>query len=685
MEDRAEERSIAASFLGKSMKRKMIISFSLVMIIAVFIMISVVGTISKKIVNEQDNEKLINLSDKNAIEINGWLTTQGQIVNEIVDSIAALGDLDREKVLDYLELKMKANPYATDVYMGFPDKVFLDGSGWIPDEGYDCTSRGWYKDAVAAEGLFYGEPYMDMVTDEMVMSISKPVIINKELIGVASLDINLNSLNEIVQSAIKEDNSYAFLLNENDDILVHISAELMPLEDKLFNINEQISVPMDQIKQKLNTHKVLTKIKDYDESSRYIAVSNINVNGWSFGISVDDGVYSAPSSVLINALILCSSFAAISAIVFSYFIGDLFSKPIILLTQAIKKQADLDFRQEENPTYQRYQKRMDEIGIITQSLIAMENNVRELLTNTSASIEEVAATAEELSASSKQSAVASQEVAQTIYEIARGASEQAVSTEKSTQSLILLGEVIDTDKEHIHKLSKEIEHVDLLVDKGLRLVEHLAQKSRENKEVADIVYESIIKTNEGSERISEASSFIASVADQTNLLSLNASIEAARAGEQGKGFAVVASEIRKLAEQSAQSVTVINEIVELLRKSSLMAVDKIKEAEVIVTEQSESVLKTEANFKEIAEAMKSASNAVLVLDESGTRMGQSKDEVMDSIQSLSAIAEENAASTEEASASMEEASASSEEIANSSENLTNITIKLQQLIHMFKI
>ncbi|MDF2486775.1 MAG: methyl-accepting chemotaxis sensory transducer with Cache sensor [Herbinix sp.] len=685
MKETTVERRKNVSFLRKSMKARMILYFSIVMTSAVLIMILVVGTLSRKIVNEQDNEKLINLSEKNATEINGWLSNQGQIVNEIADSIVSMGDLNRERILDYLEMKMETNQFATDVYMGFTDKGFLDGSGWTPDQGYDCTSRGWYKDSVAAGGLYYGEPYLDMVTDQMVMSISKPVMMNNELIGVVALDINLNSLNEIIQSAISEKNSYAFLLNANNDILVHVAKELMPLEDKLFNINEYISVPMDQIRQNITDNRRLTKIKDYDASRRYIAISNIEVNGWNFGIAIDDGVYNAPNSSLMNALIICSSLAALGAVVLSYFIGDVFSKPIIMLTNAIKKQADLDFRRDDSAAYVKFEKKHDEIGVITQSLIAMEDNVRQLLTNTSVSIQEVAATAEELSASSKQSAIASQEVAQTIYEIAKGASEQAVNTEKSTQSLMDLGALIDSDKEHIHKLSKEIEHVDILVDKGLKYVDQLAKKSKENRDASDIVYQSILKTNESSERISEASSFIASVADQTNLLSLNATIEAARAGEQGKGFAVVASEIRKLAEQSAQSSAVINEIVEVLRESSAKAVDKMKEAEIIVREQSESVMRTEANFQEIAQVMKSANNAVHVLDESGNLMGQRKEDVMDTIQNLSAIAEENAASTEEASASMEEASASTEEIANSSENLTNITMNLQRLIQMFKI
>jgi len=685
MSETALVRDRKVSMFGRSMKARMILYFFLVMTLAVLIMTLVVGTLSRNIVNEQDNEKLINLSEKNATEINGWLSTQGQIVNEVADTIVVIESLGQEKILEYLEMKLKSNQYATDVYLGYADKTFLDGAGWTPDAGYDCTSRGWYKNAAASGDLFYGEPYLDMVTDQMVMSISKPVIINNEMIGVVALDINLNSLNEIIQSAISVENSYAFLINGNNDILVHFAQELMPLEDQMFNMDEYISVPMEEIKNNVSENHRLTKVKDYDGSNRYVSVSHIAANGWSFGIAIGDKEYNAPNSSLLRALILCSVMAVLGSIVFSYFIGDAFSKPVIVLTDAIKKQAELDFRRDDNAKYLKYASRQDEIGVITQSLVAMEDNVRRLLTNTSASIEDVAATAEQLSSSSKQSAIASQEVAQTIYEIAKGAADQAVNTEKSTQSLVDLGTLIDSDKEHIHKLSTEIEHVDALVDKGLQFVEHLAKKSNENAAASEIVYQSIIKTNESSERISEASGFIASVADQTNLLSLNASIEAARAGEQGKGFAVVATEIRKLAEQSAQSSAVINEIVEVLRKSSAMAVDKMKEAEVIVKEQAESVVRTEANFKEITEAMKNASRAVHVLDEAGNRMGQRKEDVMDTISNLSAIAEENAASTEEASASMEEASASTEEIARSSENLTSITMNLQQLIRMFKI
>jgi methyl-accepting chemotaxis protein len=357
---------------------------------------------------------------------------------------------------------------------------------------------------------------------------------------------------------------------------------------------------------------------------------------------------------------------------------------MIALSIAIKKQAKLDFRFNDKAEFLKYKKKSDEIGVITNSLITMEENVRQLLVHTTDSVGQVAATSEELSATAQQSATASQEVAQTIYEIAKGASEQAVSTESSTKHLMNLGELIDKDKTNIDKLKDEYGNVKKLVDNGLSVVNLLTIKAKENSEAANIAYQSIIKTNESSEKISEASNFISSIAEQTNLLSLNATIEAARAGEQGKGFVVVASEIRKLAEQSTKSTAIIQEIVQMLHENAAAAVSKMKEADNIVKEQAESVRQTEISFKEIATAMNNAKEAVGVLDESSEHMKNRKDDLLDSIQNLSAIAEENAASTEEASASVEEASASTEEIASSSENLSKTAEELQQLIGKFK-
>jgi methyl-accepting chemotaxis protein len=245
--------------------------------------------------------------------------------------------------------------------------------------------------------------------------------------------------------------------------------------------------------------------------------------------------------------------------------------------------------------------------------------------------------------------------------------------------------MIETNESHIDKLKSAAGTVSGLVNDGLSIVSSLLNNTKASGEASGIVYRSILKTNESSLKISEASSIITSIADQTNLLSLNAAIEAARAGEQGKGFAVVAEEIRRLAEQSARSTKIIDDMVKVLMEDAETAVRKMEEAEIITKAQKESVKQTEQNFNDISSAIDTAGDAVKIMYETSLLMGVRKDEIFDAIQNLSAIAEENAAATQEASASIEEETSSMVEIATASEGLSKVAQELQSLISKFNI
>lgn len=295
------------------------------------------------------------------------------------------------------------------------------------------------------------------------------------------------------------------------------------------------------------------------------------------------------------------------------------------------------------------------------------------------------ATSEELTASTQQSATAAEEVSKVAEEIAKGASDQAQNTEEGSTKAFLLGQTIEKDSGHMEELNSDSSRVIEVIDEGLIEIENLYNITERSNSASKEIYDVILKTNDSSHQIGQASHVISSIAEQTNLLALNAAIEAARAGEAGRGFAVVAEEIRKLAKESQSSTEGINKIVEELQENAQDAVKTMETLAKISEEQTSSVVSSKDKYMLIADAMENVKKTVEQLNISSEEMNKIKDDILDTLQNLSAIAEENSASTEQVTASMEEQTASVEEIASSSEGLADLAQGLQLIIEKFKI
>ncbi len=272
-----------------------------------------------------------------------------------------------------------------------------------------------------------------------------------------------------------------------------------------------------------------------------------------------------------------------------------------------------------------------------------------------------------------------------VEEMAYSSTQQAQNTADVGTEVQGMGNAIESTSQNVEQLvgnTDKMREYNRSVD--ATLVE-LIKISNETKQAFDVVYEQTNMTNRSALDIQSAADVITDIADQTSLLSLNASIEAARAGEQGKGFAVVADEIRKLADQSAESANRITGIIDLLIKNSNVTVDTMKQVTEVIDKQGMELQNTKSVFNDLNMEIKEVSGAVDNIRKEVENLNGLKDNVLQAVESLATLSEENAASTEETSASMQELRNIVTECSNDVDTIIKMSDALASNTSMFEV
>ena len=327
----------------------------------------------------------------------------------------------------------------------------------------------------------------------------------------------------------------------------------------------------------------------------------------------------------------------------------------------------------------------DELGRLASEFNSMIDENRILLSGMKEIGETVASSAHQMIAAIEETNKSAEHVADTISEIAQGATEQAMSAQQGSDRVNGLVEEISKIFESTANSESLALKAMETVERGMEIGEYQNLKTIENKEASIKVGETIKLLSNKSQQIGEIVAFISGIAEQTNLLALNAAIEAARAGEHGRGFAVVADEVKKLAEESGKAAKDISEIIGEIRTTVENAVREMTKAEIIASEQEKTSKEVGAIFEEIQEDITVVINNVEEVLHAAGNISESSITVGENIGDISNIAQENAAAIEEVAASTEERAASIEEITAAAENLEEVSMKLRKAMERFSM
>lgn len=334
---------------------------------------------------------------------------------------------------------------------------------------------------------------------------------------------------------------------------------------------------------------------------------------------------------------------------------------------------------------QKHIKRKDEVGDLTRAVDKLQKDLRGIIGGISDSTNQLIHSSNMLEQTSHETFANMDYVLQSVETITSGAVSQAEDTQNASENITHMGNLIIETGSEADALNRSADNMVVSSDKTDASIVKLKGINEEVGNVVHMIADLTEQTNESAKIIRDVANFISEIAEETNLLSLNASIEAARAGEAGRGFAIVAGQIQKLAEQSNVASSNIDQIVNTLISNSEHVVESMNHMKEVIGKQSQYIVSTEQSVSEVMEEIQVSIQNIRSIEGKTKELEHARKEMIGMIAGLSDIAESNVTNTQETSKVITDVSKRFEEVKQSAFNLKETADMLEQNIKNFKM
>jgi len=523
-----------------------------------------------------------------------------------------------------------------------------------------AVESDWYKRAVELDGVGYWIP-----TLKGGLSGS----LNKASFGLAKM-IRSTATNEPMYLLVLEFD-YEVVMEQFANVSLGEGSKIRIIDSDgtiLFSADDEIGQKMDlSLSEAKQAEAVIAEL----DGATVLAPYQTLMTGWTLVGTLPVGELVKDAGVIRNVMFGILGIAELLAAGIGLLVVWMIAMPLAKLRNLMNE------GEKGNLTVRSNIRKKDEIGQLALSFNQMMEQITALVNRTNESAAQVLQTAENLSEASRKTALSAKEIAVATEEIANGATSLAVEAERGSELTERMGAKMQEVNEARDQMASSAVEVERASEQGTRYMASLIEKTGMTEEMTRNMVEKVDRLKESTRSIRQILDVLNNITKQTNILSLNATIEAARAGAAGKGFMVVADEIRKLADQSRESIDVVASITESIQSEIEATVAVLSEAYPIFQEQIDSVKEANQIFLSVQAQMNAFTTHLETVNESVAQLGQTQSVLSEAMSNVSAVAQQSSATSEEV------ASLSNEQL-NISENLVVLSGELEKVSNHLK-